>query len=147
MSAQVSVGILTSPQLSDCVFDWMPLGSRACLLNLTVKGRSLCQLQVYAPNAVSKYQAFVHDISNVVQRVGSTESTILLVDFNMHIGTDSETWKGVIGRHRDPAFNEKGLYLLQLCCSNRLCIMNTFFQHRDVHKYTWHRPSMAQSLR
>ena len=22
--------------------------------------------------------------------------------------------------------------------------MNTFFRHRDVHKYTWYRPSMAQ---
>ena len=25
MSAQARVGILTSPQLSDCVFDWIPL--------------------------------------------------------------------------------------------------------------------------
>ena len=22
--------------------------------------------------------------------------------------------------------------------------MNTFFQHREVHKYTWYRPSMDQ---
>ena len=22
--------------------------------------------------------------------------------------------------------------------------MNTFFQHRDVHKYTWYRPSLRQ---
>ena len=107
----------------------MPLSSRACILKLKVKDRSLCLLQVYAPNAVSKYQAFV--------------STILLGDFNSHSGTDSETWKSVTGKDEDPAFNENCRYLLQLYCSNGLCIMNTFFQHRDVHKYTWYRLSMA----
>ena len=40
--------------------------------------------------------------------------------------------------------NENGRYLLQLCCSNGLRIMNTFFQHREVHKYTWYRSSMDQ---
>ena len=29
MSAQVGEEIFTSPQLLDCVFDWIPLGSRA----------------------------------------------------------------------------------------------------------------------
>ena len=87
MSAQAGVGILTSPQLSDCVFDWIRLGSRACMLKLKVKDRLLCLLQEYAPNAVSEYQAFVDDVNDTLQRVGSTESTILLGDFNAHIGT------------------------------------------------------------
>ena len=99
---------------------------------------------MYAANAVNEYQAFVDDINDALQRVGSTESLILLWDFNAHIAADSETWKGVIGKNRDPAFNENGRYLLQLCYSNGLYIMNIFFQYRDVHKYTngtdlvWH---------
>ena len=96
------------------------------------------------PNAVSEYQAFVDDVNDAFQRAKSTESTILLGDLNTHIGTDSETWKGVISWHGDPAFNKNGLYLLQLCCSNGLFIMKTFFQHRYVHEYTWYRPSMVQ---
>ena len=49
----------------------------------------------------------------------------------------------MIGRHGYPAFNENGRDLLQLCCSNGngLCIMNTIFQHTDVHKYALYRPS------
>ena len=49
MSAQEGERILTSLQLSDCVFDWIPLGSQACMLKLKVKVWSLCLLQVYAP--------------------------------------------------------------------------------------------------
>ena len=86
MCAQARVGILTSPQLSDCVFDWIPLGSRACMLKLKVKDRSLCLLQVYALNAVSEYQTFVDDVKDALRRVESTETTILLGDFNAHIG-------------------------------------------------------------
>ena len=93
---------------------------------------------------MSEYQAFVNDVSDALPESRVNRSTIRLGDFNANIGTDSETWKGVIGRHGDPAFNENGRYLSKLCCNNGLCILNTFFQHRDVHKYTWYRPSIAQ---
>ena len=97
------------------------------------------------PNAVSEYQATVDDVNgDALQRLGSTELQSFWGDFNAHIATDGETCKGVIGRHEDPAFNENSRNLLQLCYSNGLCIMNTFFQHKDVQKYTWYRPSMAQ---
>ena len=144
MSAQAGVGILTSPRLSDCVSDWIPLGSRVCMLKLKVLDRSLCLLQVYAPNATSEYQTCVDEVNDALLRVSATESTVLMGDFNAHVGTDTDTWKGVIGKHGVTGLNENGRYLLQFCCSNGLRIMNTFFQHREVHKYTWYRLSMDQ---
>ena len=86
------------------------------------------------------------EVNDALLRVSPTESTLLMGDFNAHVGTDTDTWKGVIGKHGVTGLNENGRYLLQLCCSNGLRIMNTFFQHRDVHKYTWYRPSMDQNL-
>ena len=136
MSAQAGVGILTSRRLPNCVLDWIPLESRICKLKLKVLDRSLCLLQVYAHNATSEYQAFVDDVNDALLRVSFTGSTVLMGDFNAHVGTDTDTWKGVIGKHGITGLNENGRYLLQLCCSNGLRIMNTFFQHREVHKYT-----------
>ena len=141
MSAQVGVGILTSPQLSDCVFDWIPLGTWACMLKLKVKDRLLCLLQLYAPNAVREYQAFVDDVNDALQRVRSTESTIFS---GILTHTLEQTAKHGKAWLIDPASNENGWYLLQFYCSNGLCIMNIFFQHRDVCKHLWYRPSMAQ---
>ena len=43
----------------------------------------------------------------------------------------------MIGKHGVTGLNENGRYLLQLCCKIGLCTINTFFQHREVHKYTW----------
>ena len=63
------------------------------------------------PKFVSEYYVIVEDVDDVLYRVGSTESTILLRDFNAHFRTDNKTWKGVIGRHGDQAFNETaGIY-------------------------------------
>jgi len=44
----------------------------------------------------------------------------------------------------DADVNNNGRPLLQLYCNNALCIMNTFFQHRDVHKYNYCRDYLVQ---
>ena len=33
---------------------------------------------------------------------------------------------------------------MQFCATNGLCIMNTFFQHKRIRKYTWYRDSLGQ---
>ena len=83
MSAQADVGNFTSVQLSDSLFDWIPMGTRACMLKFKVKNRSLFVLQEYAPNE-SEYQAFLDDVNDTLQRIGSTEFTLLLGDFIAH---------------------------------------------------------------
>ena len=88
MSAQAGVEILTSPRLSECVSDWIPLGSRVCMLKLKVLDRPLFLLQVYAPNSTSEYQAFVDEVNDTVLRASPTEFTVLMGDFNAHVGTD-----------------------------------------------------------
>ena len=59
-------------------------------------------------------------------------------DFNAYVGTDTDACKGVIREHLVTTLNGNGRYLLQVCFSNELQGMNTFFQHREVHKYIIH---------
>ena len=74
----------------------------------------------------------------------SSESLVLLGDFNAQVGIDKATWKGVIGQHGDPDINKNGGCLLQFCATTRLCILNTFFEHKRTQKYTWYRDSLRQ---
>ena len=101
-SAQAGVGILTSPRLSDCVSDWIPLRSRVCMLKLNVLDRSLCLLQVYAPNATSEYQVFVDEVNlrvspttNIIYKIYSPCKGFLRTCWNRHRylkGFDQKTW-------------------------------------------------------
>ena len=83
------------------------------------------------------------EVNDALLRESVTESTVFMGDFNAHVGTDTDTWKDVIGKHGVTELNENKRYLLQLCCSYGLRFMNTFFQRREVHNYTWYQLSMV----
>ena len=53
---------------------------------------------------VSEFQAWMDDVNDSLYKKRSTKFAIVLGNFNTHIGTDDETWKGVIGKHGDSAF-------------------------------------------
>ena len=84
---------------------------------------------MYAPNVVSEHQAFVNDVYNDLQRVGSTESNPFVVFQCTHWNRQWSMEKAFLASMEiaDPVFNENGWYLFQLCCSNELCIMTTHF--------------------
>ena len=144
MSAQAGVGLLVSPNMAECVVDWVPLEGRVCLLKLRLHGGFLCILQVYAPNIKSQCEGILEEVEVALGKATSSESLVLLGDFNAHVGIDNATWKGFIGQHGYPNINKNGKRLLQFCATNALCIMNTFFQHKRIHKYTWYRDFLGQ---
>ena len=76
MSAQVGVGLLVSPNIAECVVDWVPLGGRVCLLKLRLQERSLCILQVYALNMESQYEAFLEEVEVALGKATLSESLV-----------------------------------------------------------------------
>ena len=92
----------------------------------------------------SQHKSLLEEVEVAFGKATLSESLVLLGDFNAHVGIDNANWKGVIGQHGDPDINKNGRYLLQFCATNGLCIMNTFFQHKRIHKYTWYKDSLGQ---
>jgi hypothetical protein len=113
-------------------------------MKLKLPNTILTLVQVYAPNLEAEYAAFLDEVDDALQRVADTESVLIMGDFNAHVGSDTQAWSGVIGRNGDPDLNANGAKLLDFCCGNGMSIMNTYFQHRDIHKYTWHRDTVGQ---
>ena len=89
---------------------------------------------MYAPNLKSQYEAFLEEVEVALGKASSLKFLVLLGDFNAHVGIDNATWKGVIGQHDGPDINKNEKCLLQFCATNGLCIMNTFFQLKRIHK-------------
>ena len=104
------VGLVVSLNMAKCVVDWVPLGKRLFLLKLRLQERSVCILQLYAPNTESQYEAFLEEVEVALRKATSCEYLALLGHFSAHVGIDNATWKGVIGQHGDPDINKNGRY-------------------------------------
>ena len=135
-SAQAGVAMLVSPQLAGYADECISPGGKVRMLRLKLLGGSLCLIQVYATNLSAPYPEFMEKTSHAMRRFQTNESTMILrvcTGWKQLFGM----WKGVIGEHGDANINDHGRILLQLCCDNALCIVNTFFLHREIRKYAW----------
>ena len=60
----------------------------------------------------------------------------------MHAGRDLKRWIGdrvrasITGAFGVAEENKKGGRVLEFCIVRRLCVGNTYFEHKSLHKYT-----------
>ncbi|CAM4504978.1 unnamed protein product [Leuciscus chuanchicus] len=133
----------TAPQLSRHVLEFTPVNERVASPRLRVGDRSLTVVCAYGPNGRVEYPAFLGSLGGVLENAPTEDSVDLLGDFNAHMGSDSDTWRGVIGRNCPPDLNPSGVLLLDFYASYSLSIINTMFNYQcTCHQDTPGRRSM-----
>ena len=83
---------------------------------------------------------FYDDLDSVISVAPRTDKLILLGDFNARMGTDHQTWEGVIGTEEVGKCNSNGFLLLRKCKEHELLITNTVFRLPTRRKTSWMHP-------
>ena len=83
---------------------------------------------------------FYDDLDSVISAAPRTDKLIFLGDFNARVGTDHQTWEGVIGSEGVGKCNGNGLLLLRKCLEHELLITNTVFRLPTRRKTSWMHP-------
>ena len=83
---------------------------------------------------------FYDDLDSVISATPRTDKLILLADFSARVGTDHQTWEGVIRNEGIRKCNSNGLLLLKKCTEHELLITNTVFRLPIGNKTSWMHP-------
>ena len=106
-------------------------------------GKHVTLISIYAPtmtNPEENKELFYQQLDEVIRKVPKQDKMIILGDFNARVGSSSDSWKGIIGKHGIGQENSNGKLLLTLCSQHKLIITNTLFQLKNHHKTTWMHP-------
>ena len=117
------------------------INDRLMTLRLPLSGkRHATIISAYAPTMTNPDELkdkFYDDLDSVISATPRTDKLIILGDFSARVGTDHQTWEGVIGSEGVGKCNSNGLLLLRKCAMHELLITNTVFCLPTCRKTTW----------
>ena len=140
------VGFIIEPGLAQYLEKVIPLNDRLIGIDLKLEG-GISMIQVYAPQQgrpTMEKEEFYQQLQELMEEMKYQDNIKVCGDLNGHIGRDREMYEQNIGTHGIGNRNEAGLRVLEFAQINNLQIMNTYFQHRESHKWTWYRYDQQQ---
>jgi len=89
-------------------------------------------LGVYAPTEGRDElnEEFYETLQKILDKVNKN-------DYMMLTGVGNKRVSNRVGTNGEATLNSNGRKLTDFCTCNNLKIMNTFFKHKEIHKFTW----------
>ena len=135
------VGVVLAPELAPYVEKVDCISERIISLSIKTKTVAFSLIQVYAPQRGRPSQEkdqFYRDLQDATDTARYKEKLIVCGDFNGHIGSERDHVETVVGAFGLGDRNEEGGRVIDYGQLNRLAIMNTFYKHRESHKWTYY---------
>ncbi|KAI4470863.1 hypothetical protein MML48_1g12197 [Holotrichia oblita] len=136
--AKAGVACIIHKTLSNRIKTWEAINER--LLKIE-PGDSRTELRtiisVYGPDeneTIDKKDGFWEQLTETTEN--SRGAMYVCGDFNGRVGKQDHIYKTMLGKHGEETRNNNGIRLLDYCQLNNLIITNSFYQHKNIHKYT-----------
>ena len=118
-------------------FDY--ISERLLEINVELKEKKVKIIVAYGPNedaAKEDLDDFYNLLQLTIDKTKANQEVMILGDLNARVGNKAECYCGVIGKEGETSESPNGERLLDLSMRNNLKIANTYFKHKDLHKWT-----------
>ena len=139
------VCIIIGEEWKRYVREWKEVSSRLMYVRMNIGGNKYVIVGAYGPGSERERKERVDFWSDFGVLVGSfdrDEIVCVLGDLNARVG-DVKV-QGKIGDYGVPGTNESGEWMVNWCIQYEMAVCNTFFNKRNVHKYTWIRRTRGE---
>ena len=138
--------MITSKAVTRCVMGYRAKNERMMSVRLQAKPVNVTLIQVYAPTSDAgddEREQFYDDLQELLDSTPASDLVLVSGDFNARIGNNLVKLeeRGIVGKYGLGRRNDAGENMADFCIANRLCIMNTSFQHHPRRLFTWTHPN------
>jgi len=136
--AKRGVSVLINKKWKGSIKNWESIDERILRLDVNIWDYKLTIIGIYAPkedNGATVKDEFFANLNEEIVKSGSGRQLILMGD--MHGRTGRRTGDTVVGNFGEDKRKDNGERLIELCTQTSLKIWNGFFNHKNIHKYTW----------
>ncbi|KAK7872016.1 hypothetical protein R5R35_004529 [Gryllus longicercus] len=139
--ARSGVSVLMKQKWKKYIRNIECLSDRIIKIKMMLYGYPTTIIGVYGINdnaLVDEKESFFGDLNEIIGNIPIHHEVILVGDWNGRVGNREQ---GFVGPFGEEIVNDNGKRILYLCKELKYCVANTFFQHKDIHKYTRIDPS------
>ena len=134
------VALLLREDAKRSLKSWLPISPRLLTARLIHRHGHLSIVVVYAPTELSSIEDkddFYNQLDAVIDTIPPHDQLVVLGDFNAVSGTSRVGFEQVVGNHGSGIPNDNTHRLLTLCATHGLAILGSWFQRRNIHRFTW----------
>lgn len=135
------VGIILSKKATQSLIGWKPVSDRIITARIYSKKVKMSIIQAYAPTEDTNDQekdAFYNQLQDTLDETPKHDIKILMGDMNAQIKEGNQGHEHVAGPHgTGKKTTDNGDRLLMICGMNNMCIGNSYYPHKSIHKKTW----------
>ena len=143
--ASSGISVLIKGKLKKFIHDYKYISDRIMTVTLKIYGYETTIVGVYAPVDASDNQIkdqFYGKLSNIILNIKRHHDIIIAGDLNARVKKQNDS--DIVGQFAEDIQNDSGERLIELCSQHNLKLTNTWYAHKDIHRYTWERISMQQ---
>lgn len=139
--AKSGVSILIEKKWKKHITSFEQINERIIRIDINIYGQPTTILGIYAMNDNAPKQeknSFCEILDDTVERIPEHKELLIIGDLNSRVGKDNDD---VVGKFGEDTLNDNGRRLVNFCREQEYAIMNTYFQHKNIHKFTWTDPT------
>ena len=144
--AAAGVGCMIKKSKLNDILKWQGYTERILAIELKdARNEILTCIIAYGPNENEKADSkdqFWEELTLITEQC---RGTIYIVgDFNARVGSRDKNYETELGKYGENTRSNNGCKLLDYCKLNNLLVLNSFYEHKEIHKLTRLEPSRKE---